>query len=183
MPSTTTGLRTSAAVAGSLQILVGIIQAIDPGDTIPTLRPVEHLVLGLYATCLLLLVPAYRGLAACAGGRRGATAAVAGMVLLAVSMTATNLHDQDHGWFAPVAGVANALWLLGTIAFAVSMHRAGRVPRWVAVGVVMTWIGGIPLSQLGGATLPGAYWVAIAVLVGARTLHRSPEQPADRVVV
>jgi hypothetical protein len=105
------------------------------------------------------------------------------MVLLAVGMTATNLHDQDHGWFAPVAGVANALWLLGTIAFAVSMHRAGRVPRWVAVGVVMTWIGGIPLSQLGGATLPGAYWVAIAVLVGARTLHRSPEQPADRVVV
>jgi hypothetical protein len=57
-----------------------IIQAIDPGDTIPTLRPVEHLVLALYATCLLLLVPAYRGLAAYAGGRRSAHAAVAGMV-------------------------------------------------------------------------------------------------------
>lgn len=182
MPSTTTSLRTSAAVAGSLQILVGIIQAIDPGDTIPTLRPVEHLVLALYAICLLLLVPAYRGLAACAGGRRSAQVATVGMVLLAVGMTATNLHDEDYGWFAPVAGVANALWLFGTIAFAVSMYRAGRVPRWAAVGVVITWIGGIPLSQLGGATLPGAYWLAIAVLLGARTLHSWPGQPADRVV-
>lgn len=183
MPSTTIGLRTSAAVAGSLQILVGIIQVIDAGDTIPTLRPVEHLVLALYATCLLLLVPAYRGLAACAGGRRSAHVATVGMVLLAVGMTATNLHDEDYGWFAPVAGVANALWLLGTLAFAVSMYREGRVPRWVAVGVVITWIGGIPLSQLGGAAMPGAYWLAIAFLHGARTLHRSPEQPAHRVVV
>lgn len=182
MPSTTS-LRTSAAVAGSLQILVGIIQAIDPGDTIPTLRPVEHLVLALYATCLLLLVPAYRGLVVCAGGRRSAHVAAVGMVLLAAGMTATNLHNEDYGWFAPVAGAANAFWLLGTVAFAVAMHRAGRVPRWVAVGVVMTWIGGIPLSQLGGATLPGAYWLAIAVLHGGRTLHPSSEQPADRVVV
>ena len=183
MSSTSTRLCTAAAVAGSLQIVVGIIQAIDPGDTIPTLRPVEHLVLALYATCLLLLVPAYRGLAAYAGGRRSAHAAGAGMLLLTVGMTATNLHNEDYSWFAPVAGVANALWLLGTMAFAVSMYRAGRVPRWVAVGVVTTWIGGIPLSQLGGATLPGAYWLAIAVLLSVKSLHRSPAQPAERVVV
>ena len=183
MSGITKSFHASAAAAGALQILVGLIQAVDPGDTIPTLRPVEHVVLGLYAICLLLLVPAYQALSTFSGGNRSAHIAALGMVLLAVGMTATNLHNEDYGWFAPVAGAANALWLFGTIALAVSLYRAGRAPRWVALGVVLTWIGGIPLSQLGGAMLPGAYWLAIAVLLGAGTWSRSAEQQADRVVV
>jgi energy-converting hydrogenase Eha subunit G len=183
MSGITKSFRASAAAAGALQILVGLIQAVDPGDTIPTLRPVEHVVLGLYAICLLLLVPAYQALSTFSGGNRSAHIAALGMVLLAVGMTATNLHNEDYGWFAPVAGAANALWVFGTVALAVSLYRAGRAPRWVALGVVLTWIGGIPLSQLGGAMLPGAYWLAIAVLLGAGTWSRSAEQQADRVVV
>lgn len=173
----------AALTAGALQVVVGLVQALDPGDTVPTLRPVEHVVLALYAVALLLLVPAHLALAGSARSRRGAQAAATGMALLAFGMTATNLHDQDYGWFAPVAGVANALWLFGTIALAVSLHRAGRVAPWVSLGVVLTWVGGIPLSQLGGSAVPGAYWIAVGALLGTGTLVRAPQRVPDAVSV
>ncbi len=174
-PTARTAAPLAAMAAGVVQIAVGVVQAVDPGDTIPTLRPVEHVVLGLYAVSLVLLVPAYLGLAATTGRRRGAAAACVGMLLLSAGMTATNLHDQDYGWFPAVAVPANALWLLGTIALAVALWRTPGMPRWVALGVVLTWVGGIPLSQLGGAVVPGAYWLAVGALIGAGTLLRGPQ--------
>ena len=171
----------AAGAAGALQVAVGIVQAADPGDTIPTLRPVEHVVLGLYAAALLLLVPACLALSDSARGRRGAQAAAVGMVLLAVGMTATNLHDQDYSWFPVVASAANAAWLLGSVALGVSLWRAGRVARWVAVLPVVTWVCGIPLSQLGGSALAGAGWLAVGALLRADALERRPAVALERV--
>lgn len=168
----------AALAAGALQLAVGVLQAVDPGDTIPTLRPVEHVVLGLYAASLLLLAPVHLRLG---GGRRSPRVAAAGMVALALGMTATNLHDQDYSWFPVVAGAANAAWLLGGVALAVSLWRAGAVARWVAVLPVVTWVCGIPLSQLGGSALAGAGWLAVGALLRAGALERravpSPQVP------
>lgn len=165
----------AALTAGALQVAVGVVQAVDPGDTVPTLRPVEHLVLALYAASLLLLVPAHLRLG---GGRRSPVVAAGGMVLLAIGMTATNLHDQDYTWFPVVAGAANAAWLLGSVALAVSLWRAGRVARWVALLPAVTWVCGIPLSQLGGSALAGAGWLAVGALLRAELLERSaPREP------
>ncbi len=162
----------AALAAGALQIAVGVVQAVDPGDTIATLRPVEHLVLGLYAASLLLLVPVHLRLGQGSRARRSPVVAGVGLVVLAAGMTVTNLNDQDPSWFPVVAGAANAAWLLGSIALAVSLWRAGRVARWTAVLPVVTWVCGIPLSQLGGSALAGAGWLAVGALLRADVLER-----------
>ena len=173
----------AALAAGALQVAVGVVQAVDPGDTIPTLRPVEHLVLALYAASLVLLVPAHLRLGRASRARRSPVVVSAGLVVLALGMTATNLHDQDYSWFPVVAGAANAAWLLGSVALSVSLWRAGRVARWVAVLPVVTWVCGIPLSQLGGSALAGAGWLAVGALLRADALERRPAVAPERVRV
>ena len=168
----------AALAAGALQVAVGVVQAVDPGDTIPTLRPVEHLVLALYAASLVLLVPVHLRLGP---ARRSPVVVSAGLAVLALGMTATNLHDQDYSWFPVVASAANAAWLLGSVALGVSLWRAGRVARWVAVLPVVTWVCGIPLSQLGGSALAGAGWLAVGALLRADALERRPAVALERV--
>lgn len=173
---------TAALAAGALQIAVGVLQAVDPGDTIPTLRPVEHAVLGLYAVSLLLLAPVHLRLGGLSRARWSPVVAAAAMVLLAVAMTATNLHDQDYSWFPAVAIAVNAAWLLGAVALSASLWRAGRVARWVAVLPVASLLFGLPLSQLGGSAVPGAAWLAVGALLRAGALERAAV-PAPRVPV
>lgn len=164
----------AALAAGALQIAVGVLQAVDPGDTVATLRPVEHAVLGLYAASLLLLAPVHLRLGELSRARRSPAVAAGAMALLAVAMTATNLHDQDYPWFPAVAVPVNAAWLLGALALSVSLWRAGRVARWVAVLPVASLLFGLPLSQLGGSAVPGAAWLAVGALLRAGALERRP---------
>ncbi len=172
----------AALAAGALQIAVGVVQAVDPGDTIPTLRPVEHLVLGLYAASLLLLGPVHLRLGVLGRARRSPVVAATAMAALALAMTATNLHDQDYWWFPAVAIPVNAAWLLGAAGLSASLWRAGRVARWVAVLPVASLVFGLPLSQLGGSAVAGAGWLAVGALLRADALERR-EVAAPRVPV
>ena len=172
----------AALAAGALQVAVGVLQAVDPGDTIPTLRPVEHLVLGLYGASLLLLAPVHLRLGGLSRARRSSLVAAGAMVLLALAMTATNLHNQDYSWFPAVAIPVNAAWLLGALALSVSLWRAGRVARWVAVLPVASLVFGLPLSQLGGSAVAGAGWLAVGALLRAGALER-PAVRASQVPV
>jgi hypothetical protein len=179
-PSST--VPSAALAAGALQIAVGVLQAVDPGDTIPTLRPVEHAVLGLYAVSLVLLAPVHLRLGALSRARRSPVVAAGAMVALAIAMTITNLHDQDYWWFPAVAVPVNAAWLLGAVVLSASLWRAGRVARWVAVLPVASLLLGLPLSQLGGGAVAGAAWLAVGALLRAGALERTPA-PAARVPV
>jgi hypothetical protein len=172
----------AALAAGALQIAVGVLQAVDPGDTIPTLRPVEHAVLGLYAVSLLALAPVHLHLGGLSRARRSPVVAAVAMVALAAAMTVTNLHNEDYSWFPAVAVPVNAAWLLSAAALSVSLWRAGRVPRWVAVLPLASLLFGLPLSQLGGSAVPGAGWLALGALVRAGVLER-PVAQAPQVPV
>jgi hypothetical protein len=67
---------------------------------------------------------------------------------------------------------------VGSIALAVSLKKAGRVPTAVAVGLPLTWVASIPLGSFGGALLAGAYWMAVAYLLANDALEQSAAQPA-----
>jgi hypothetical protein len=48
----------------------------------------------------------------------------------------------------------------------------------VAVGLVVAYLGGIPLSTVGGGILTGCYWLAVAYLLTLGVLARPDVQPA-----
>ncbi|GAA4513694.1 hypothetical protein GCM10023096_24130 [Nonomuraea ferruginea] len=161
-----------AASAGGLAMAVtGVMQAMRPMDDDPRVLGEEHLLLGLFAASLILLVP---GLVALArhGGRTalvGAVVVSAGHVLLAFGATSSNLRGEDYAWFPFVAVPANLGMLVGAIMMAVSLWRAGQVPRAVAAALPALWACEIILAQLGGGLIAGLYWLVVGVLLTSGT--------------
>lgn len=64
------------------------------------------------------------------------------------------------------------------VALAVSLRRAGRVPRPVAVMLPVTWIFVLPLSFVGGPLVTGVYRLAVGGMLAAGTLARPAPAPA-----
>ncbi|WP_205696625.1 hypothetical protein [Conexibacter sp. SYSU D00693] len=52
--------------------------------------------------------------------------------------------------------------LFGSVALAVSLRRAGRVPAALAIGLPLTWLAALPLSMVGGGIVAGACWLVVA---------------------
>jgi hypothetical protein len=77
-----------------------------------------------------------------------------------------------------VAPITNALWLFGSIALAVSLKRAGSVPRWVYLCLPLVWVGGIPLSTLGGGLISGAYLLTLGYTQLEGSTDTGRAQPA-----
>jgi hypothetical protein len=166
---------------GAAMAAMGVMQAVMLDDTNPKVQGREHLVLALFAVSLVLLIPGLLALA-----RYGARAALAGAaavsighVLLAFGATATNLHGEDYPWFGAVAVPANLAMLVGSIAMAVSLWRAGRVPRLIAGMLPLLWVCEIILSQLGGGLVVGVYWLAVGWLLASGALAGRAAAPAD----
>lgn len=82
------------------------------------------------------------------------------------------INGQDLSWFPIVAVVANLLWFVGTLTLAVSLWRAGRVPRWVALLLPVSMPATLVLSQLGGGLVVGAFWATIGLLMTSGRLAR-----------
>ncbi|GAA2889325.1 hypothetical protein GCM10010517_53420 [Streptosporangium fragile] len=161
-------------MAGGLAMAVmGVMQAVRPDDDEPEILGEEHVILGLFAVSLLLLIPGFLALAR-HGTRVAFGAAVAvsvGHVLLAFGSTASNLNGIDYPWFGAVAIPANLAMLVGAIVMAVSLWRSGRVPRLVAALLPVLWICEIILSQDGGGLITGVYWLVVGRLIASGTLE------------
>ena len=156
------------AVAGALQT-TGLDWAEDAVQT-----PLQHLTMALFAAALVAVLPAVRLLARHAGGRThlGWIGIAVGQAAVAAAATVSNLRGVDASWFPAVAIPANALWVLGTFTLAVGLYRTKRIPRLLAVGLVVAYLGAIPLAIQGGGLLTGCYWLAVGYLIGLDSLER-----------
>lgn len=161
-------------MAGGLAMTVsGALQAVRPTDTDPKVAGEEHLLLALFAAALVLLIPGLLALArhGTPVARPGAAAVALGHVLLAFGATASNLNGEDPAWFAFAAVPANLAMLAGAITMAVSLWRAGRVPRPIAAALPVLWLCQIVLAQLGGGLIAGVYWLVTGRLLISGTLE------------
>jgi hypothetical protein len=183
--SNTTTMRTRlsalAAMAGGLGwIVVGVLQLTGGGefttDAVETVA--EHAMMGFFAAALVLTAPVVLALAGHARTRRPGYVAVSGQLLLAIAVTVSNIVGDDPLFFVVVAPLANAMWLVGAIALAVSLKRAGEVPNAVAYGLPLVQVFALPLSVIGGPIVSGGYWLAVGSLLAADGLPRRAAQPA-----
>jgi hypothetical protein len=166
----------AAMAGGAAWVAAGAIHLLG-GDEVHAAEVetvLAHLVLGLMAAALLLTAPAVLALARHARTRRPAYVAVAGQVLLAVACTTSNVVGHDPTFFLVAAPLANALWLLGSVGLAVSLHRAGEVSKLVAFGLPLVQVFALPLSTFGGPIVSGAWWLAVAYLLSVDGLRRAP---------
>jgi len=162
--------------AAAVSVLTGVTQVLHPQDLDPAIDPRTRVMLTGVALMLWALSAVYLHLARYARGRWASRTAAAGMVLLSLGMLSSAVNGTDLAIFPAVASVANALWLVGSVGLAVSLWRAGRVPRPVAVLLVLVMPATIVGSQLGGGVLAGAY---LAVL-GWLLLRGQLAAPASR---
>jgi hypothetical protein len=169
--SATTGGRAALAY-GFLAMAVGAAQAVRTGDTSVEIATGMRWILVAFALSLLVVVPAHLALGAFARSPLGARIAAVGTPLLAVGAASSAVNGQDLAWFPAVAVVANALWLIGSVTLGVSLWRAGRVPRWVAVLLPISMPVTLVLSQLGSGLAVGAFWVAVGALMVSGQLGR-----------
>lgn len=173
LPTAPGPLGIRAAVAyGVLAMAVGAAQAVRSGDTSVQIATGMRWILVVFAISLLVLVPAQLALAALARSPLGARISAVGTPLLAVGAASSAINGEDFAWFPAVAVVANALWLVGSITLGVSLWRAGRVPRWVAVALPLTMPVTLFFSQLGSGLVVGAFWLVVGLMLGGGRLAR-----------
>jgi len=172
----------AAMAGGAMAAAVGALQASgldwDDGSKVETVP--QHVTLGLFAAALVLTIPAVLALAEYADGRlrAGRYGIVAGQFAVAAAATVSNIRGDDASWFPAVAGPGNFVWVAGSIALAIALYRTARVPRPVAVGLVVAYIGTIPLSMIGGGIIAGAYWLAVGYLLSHGAIERRALEPA-----
>lgn len=162
----------AALTYGFLAMAVGAAQAVRTGDTSVEIATGMRWILVVFALSLLVVVPAHLALAAFARSPRGARVAAAGTPLLAIGAASSAVNGQDLAWFPAVAVIANGLWLTGSVMLGVSLWRAGRVPRWVAVLLPVSMPVTLLFSQLGSGLVVGAFWVTVGALMASGQLAR-----------
>jgi hypothetical protein len=136
-----------------------------------------YLVLSFFVVALVSAAPSFVALARQARSdkaTKASLAAAAGTAVLGLTSIASIVNGHDLGLFNVVAPLTNAAWLLGSIAIAVSLKRAGTVPTAVAIGLPLAWMATIPLATLGGGVLSGAYYLAVGYLLA----HHADERTA-----
>jgi hypothetical protein len=164
-----------AGIGGALLAVSGALQATGLDWTENAVEtPAQHVTMALFALAFAALVPAvaYIGRFAPGRGRLGWIGIAAGQLGVAAASTVSNIRGVDAGWFPTAAIAANALWIVGTLVLAVALFRGRRVPRLLAVGLVVAYVGSIPLAIVGGGIVAGAYWLAVAYLLGLGARYR-----------
>jgi hypothetical protein len=173
--STTTRRRLghAAALGGATWAAMGVLhlsgaEGLDAGTKVETTA--AHLNLAGFSLALLLTAAGIIALSERARDRRGPIVAVAGMVLLAVAGTVSNVMGHDPTFFLVAAPVGNLAWLAGTIATAVSVRRTGG-PRWI-LALPLVQVFALPFADVGGPLIAGAYWIALGAMLAADALER-----------
>jgi hypothetical protein len=145
-------------------------------DTIET--ALEHVLLGMFSTALVLTALAVVALAQRAHTPRLGYVAAIGQVALAIAATTSNIAGEDPTFFLVVAPIANGMWLFGTIGLAVSLYRAGSVSKQIAFALPAVQILCLPLAVVGGGVAGGAIWIAVGYLMSVGALRRRELAPA-----
>jgi hypothetical protein len=165
-PNALTRIASLGAMGASAALAVyGILQITDEQSSQTTVVGVEHATLAGLTATLLLLLPMTLLLGRIAGRPRIAAIAMTGMTVLAALTVVSNVRGEDPSFFAAVAIPSNLLWFGGWTALAVALKRAGRVPAAVAIGLPITWVLSLPLSQFGASLIATAYWLSVAWLL------------------
>jgi hypothetical protein len=179
---TVTGKTTLAA--GALFAACGTVQIVHSqrgtGEKVVGLA--GHLSLGFFLGAMILVSPLFVALGRRARAGRAEKAAMAagvGTLLLGLTCISSLAMGHDGVWFRVIAPVTNVAWLFGSIALAVSLKRAGRVPAFVALGLPVMWIGSIPLGTHGGGLISGAYCFAVGHLLASDALAPAPRQQVE----
>jgi hypothetical protein len=163
-----------AAVAGGATWAVAAVVQVTAGH--PTGDQVEgfagHATLTLFTIALLLMAPAMLSLAHHARSDLGARIAIPGLVVLGLTCIVSNVQGEDPSFFVVVAPITNLLWLAGSITLAVSLYKAGRIPRGLAIALPFMQVFALPLSAVGGSLVTGVYWVAVGYLMQQGALER-----------
>ena len=164
----------SAVAAGAVWVASAILQV---GAGHPTGQKVEgfagHAIIGLFTIALLLTAPAMFSLARHALSDLGARIAAPGLVILGLTCIVSNVRGEDPSFFVVVAPITNLMWLAGSIVLAVSLYKAGRIPRGLAIALPFMQVFALPLSAVGGTIVTGAYWIAVGYLMQQGALERS----------
>ena len=162
----------SAIAAGAVWAASAVLQ-VSGGH--PTGEKVEgftgHAIISLLTVVLLLMVPAMFALARHARSDLGARIAAPGLIVLALTCIVSNVQGTDPSFFVVVAPITNLLWLVGSITLSVSLYKAGRIPRGLAIALPFMQVFALPLSAVGGSLVTGAYWIAVGHLMRADALE------------
>lgn len=162
-----------AIAYGVAALVMGAVQAIRPEeDAVAAIDTQMRWLLAMWAVSLVLVVPAYLALARFARSPWGARLVAVGTPILAAGAMSSAVNGEDLAAFPAIATVANALWLVGSVMLGVSLWRAGRVPRWVAVALPGSMPVTLVLSQMGSGLVVGAFWVALGAMLATGTLAR-----------
>jgi hypothetical protein len=174
----------AAIAAGGLFAACGTVQIIHSqrgsGEKVEGLA--GHLALGFFLGGLILFSPLFLALARRAiPGRveKAAVAASAGTMLLGLTCISSLVMGHDGVWFRVIAPVTNAAWLIGAIALAVSLKRAGRVPKIVAFALPVVQVGVTVLGPLGGGLISAAYALAVGHLLTSGALETGARPVAE----
>jgi len=167
-----------AIAGGALFAADGVVQMVhsqrDTGSQVAGLA--GHLNLVFFLLALILVSPTFVMLARYARPgkvEKAALAAALGTFVLGMTCISSLVMGHDGVWFNVIAPLTIAAWLFGSVALAVSLRRAGRVPTIVAVGLPLAWVGTIPLAPVGGGLVTGAYFLAIGYLGASDAIERT----------
>jgi hypothetical protein len=175
----------STGIGGALLAVSGSLEATGLDWTENAVEtPAQHVTMAFFAAALVALVPTVANLRlyAPSRGRVGWLGIAAGQLGVAAASTVSNVRGVDATWFPAAAIAANALWIAGTLALAVALFRGRQVPRLLAVGLVAAYIGSIPLSIVGGGIIAGAYWLAVAYVLGPGAGYRPAVVPPSTLL-
>lgn len=165
----------AAVVAALLSLITGVLQILFPQDEDPTIDPRTRVILVMFTISLWALAALFLGLSGRARSRWGAYVAATGTVLLTLGTVTSAVNGIDLAFFPAVAMTANALWLVGSIALTVSLVRAGRMSRWLAIPLPLLQVVLLFLSQMGGGVLAGLYLGVLGLLMlSGRDGRRAP---------
>lgn len=173
----------AAMAGGALFAADGALQLVHPQHTgSKVVGLAGQLNLAFFIAALVLIAPTFLALARYARAgwpAKAARAAAAGTAVLGVTSVTSLVMGHDGPWFNVLAPLTNAAWLFGSIALAVALARAGRVPTAAAVGLPLAWIGTIPLATHGGGLLTGGYFLIAGYLLATAAIER-PRAAAGR---
>lgn len=134
---------------------------------------------------IALTVPGIFLLRELQGAPRGSVEmAAAGQSLIVAGIAAGLVIGEAPSWFMALGAPGLLLWLIGTVRIAGHTWRAGRLPRWTAIGIGLTVPVGMVMGEIGGSLLPGALWLYLAATKlpltasHATARHASSPRPA-----